>query len=338
MTAFLSFTAGQIFLCFATLLLAPAPAAAKEPQARLEALKQDRRQVLEDLIGPIENCVQRQDQNFAAFHGCGDWHSAVHGTWALVKYTQWTRDRRYAALIDQNLSPANLKREYELLKSSPAFEMPYGRAWFLRLAVDDKKTFGTGRLDALAKLAADSLVRHYAQTPPDPMSREYDSAAWALLNLYDYGRAAGNGLITAFAENHIKEFFAALADVPCPAKNEESQWPDFLPPCTGRALLVSRVRSGPDMAEWLKRFWGPKPSLRPVSRPRTPHHHGMNFSRAWGFWGLYKATNDPHYLKLYLDHFELQYKNRDWWAGDYRDVGHWVAQFGVFAAAPLFEE
>ena len=29
--------------------------------------------------------------------------------------------------------------------------------------------------------------------------------------------------------------------------------------------------------------------------------------------------------------------DRSWWAGDYHVVGHWVAQFGVFALMPLFE-
>ena len=77
----------------------------------------------------------------------------------------------------------------------------------------------------------------------------------------------------------------------------------------------------------------------PINRAQDTYRHmAMNFSRCWGLWQLYKSTGDPRYLKLYLDHFELQYRTAAAWKGDYREVGHWVAQFGVFALAPVFLE
>jgi hypothetical protein len=36
-------------------------------------------------------------------------------------------------------------------------------------------------------------------------------------------------------------------------------------------------------------------------------------------------------LALALDHIETNLHRPSWWRGDYRSVGHWVPQFGIFA-------
>src|SRR5262245_43116226 len=79
---------------FVTTALA-APPQTDDIDRRFDGFKQERRQILDALVVPIEHCVRRQDTNYIAFHGCIDWHSAVHGTWALVKYTRLTGDTRY---------------------------------------------------------------------------------------------------------------------------------------------------------------------------------------------------------------------------------------------------
>src|SRR5262245_20594422 len=92
----------------------------------------DREAIARDLVQPIARCVRRRDTDHAAFHGCIDWHSAVHGTLGLVIFSRITRERTYDPWLDQQLSEANIVRERALLRTNPAFEMPYGRAWFLR--------------------------------------------------------------------------------------------------------------------------------------------------------------------------------------------------------------
>jgi len=215
--------------------------------------------------------------------------------------------------------------------------MPYGRAWFLRLALDHRAIFKSDLLVSMGDQVAESMMDYFRRSPPDPLSREYDNASWALINLYDYGASRQDPIITKFVEKLVGKHFVPM-NRPCPVQNEEYSWPDFMAVCTTWAYVVARVAPALNLQEWLKRFFPANLDITPIYRPRNAHHMGMNFSRSWGFWRLFKATKDPAYLKLYLDHFELQYGNPSWWRGDYRAVGHWVAQFGVFALAPVFLE
>ena len=109
--------------------------------------------------------------------------------------------------------------------------------------------------------------------------------------------------------------------------------------CTIWAYLVVHTNPGDDVQAWLGRFFPPDAPLSPIDGLNdTFRHRAMNFSRCWGFWAVYKATKDPKYLRLFLDHFELQYRTPAAWKGDYRVVAHWVAQFGVFALVQTFLE
>src|SRR5262249_51198358 len=78
----------------------------------------------------------------------------------------------------------------------------------------------------------------------------------------------------------------------------------------------------------------------PVAQPASWHHHGLNFSRAWGLWALYAASplGDARegYLKAYAAHFRATYDMPALWRGSYHGVGHWVPQFGMLALQPLF--
>ena len=69
----------------------------------LTPLVEARARMAEELAGHIRQCVARRDSAHAAFHGCLDWHSAVHGVWALVAYARMTGDRRHAALVAEIL-------------------------------------------------------------------------------------------------------------------------------------------------------------------------------------------------------------------------------------------
>src|SRR5258708_4547188 len=79
--------------------------------------------------------VQRHDTVHPVFRGCIDWHSACHGIWALIAYQGVTGSEKHAALVNSLLMPAGLVLEAADLSNRPAFEMPYGRAWFLRLSI-----------------------------------------------------------------------------------------------------------------------------------------------------------------------------------------------------------
>ena len=107
--------------------------------------------------------------------------------------------------------------------------------------------------------------------------------------------------------------------------------------CTNWAWLVGESVAGAAGKSATLSILPPDMPMPPVTRPASDHLNGLDFSRSWGLWHLWRRTGDPAYLKAYADHLRLAYRNRDWWAGDYHSVGHWVAQFGVLAVMPLFE-
>jgi len=97
-------------------------------------IMQEKAAMAKALAGAVREALVRADTDHIAFHGCIDWHSAVHGTWALTAYTRMTGDTQHAPFISDILTPEKVAAERAFIASLPDFEMPYGRAWFLRLA------------------------------------------------------------------------------------------------------------------------------------------------------------------------------------------------------------
>ncbi|MBV9541195.1 MAG: DUF2891 family protein, partial [Alphaproteobacteria bacterium] len=114
--------------------------------------------------------VLRHDTAHPAFHGCIDWHSACHGVWALLAYQGLTGDTQYEPIIDSILLPTKQAAEAADLAARPQFEMPYGRAWFLRLALEDRRVTGSTRLTFFARDIAASLTSTYRNRLIDPFA------------------------------------------------------------------------------------------------------------------------------------------------------------------------
>ena len=67
-------------------------------------------------------------------------------------------------------------------------------------------------------------------------------------------------------------------------------------------------------------------SLRVIEDHRTAHHLGVNASRAWGLWSVYRATGDVRWLEAYGQHVEASLALHSIWVqfletGDRPDVG-----------------
>lgn len=283
---------------------------------------------------PAEH-VLRHDTVHPAFHGCIDWHSACHATWALLAHRRLTGDAKYAPIVDQILMPLKLAAEEADLKQRPDFEMPYGRAWFLRLALEDRIITGSTRCGPMGKAMADSLVARYRAKAPDPFAREYANPAWALTNLLDFARVDKKPEYEAFVKSIVaKRFLPALGKLPKPSA--EAEWSDFMAvtPMLCEIVVRAGAMSG---AALMKKVGARLLALKPVTEPERPHHYALNFSRAWALFALYEATEDERLLSLYLDHMEMSLSHPSWWRGDYRAVSHWVPQFGLFALQRAME-
>lgn len=337
--------AGAALLAAALAAMAPAglsgdpgdPGAGAKAEDPSSALRQARAEIARELAQPIARCVARRDTGHDAFHGCIDWHSAVHGTWALIAYARATGDARHQALVARNLSSARVAREHALLLAEPAFEMPYGRAWLLRLARDHEAAYADGALRALAEDVLASLIAYYRQRPPNPRRGSYGSDSWALINMHDYAAWSRNTAALKTIRGWVHAHFATY-DVACDYGLEVGH---FMAVCTNWAWLVGKVLDPEQFDAWAAAFFAGTGLPRPVTQPVNWHHHGLNFSRAWGLWGLYAASGSPSrkqaYLDAYLAHFRATYERPSHWRGSYEGVAHWVPQFGMLALQPLLE-
>lgn len=293
----------------------------------LAAFMTERAAYAKALTVPIANCVGREDTEHPAFNGCVDWHSSVHGVWALTAYRGVSGDKSFDELIKSHLTPSKLARELVDLRADPSFEMPYGRAWFLRLAIDYKRVFGDDRLVPLAKEISQSLIAHYTEVDPDPLSTAYSSATWALINLYDYGIATHDAKISAFVRDKVRAHY--LSEEACPLQRIEVETREFMAVCTNWAWLVSKVLPRAAFKAWLATFLPADLAIEPIGSAATVHQAGLNFSRTWGLWNVYRVSGEARFLRAYLDHFKATYERPEVWNGDYQRFSHWVAQFGM---------
>ncbi len=276
--------------------------------------------------------IRRHDTIHPAFHGCIDWHSACHAAWALLAHRGMTGDARYEAIVDDVLMPAKLAAEAADLAARPEFEMPYGRAWLLRLALEDRRVTGSTRLTFFAREVASSLVENYRKKSPQPFLREYASPCWALTCLSDYAQSENRADLSDFFRTTAAQMASDLDRLP--AVNDEGTWPDFMAVTPNFCDLL--VRAGAAPVEMVMKKAGQRLlALAPVTAPTRPHHYALNFSRGWALIGLYEAAGDERLLSLALDHIEMNLHHPSWWRGDYRAVSHWVPQFGMFALQRL---
>jgi hypothetical protein len=206
--------------------------------------------------------------------------------------------------------------------------MPYGRAWFLRLALEDRRVTGSTRLTFFARDVAASLTAQYRNAMTDPFAREYGNPCWALINLLDYAEVESRTDIIDIVREAAGRMAPLLDRLPSEA--DEEAWPDFMavtPMFCELMLRAGAVEVGAVMDKAGPRLL----ALKPVTEPRKPHHHALNFSRGWALLALAKAAGSDALLGVALDHIETNLARPSWWRGDYRAVSHWVPQFGLFA-------
>jgi hypothetical protein len=309
------------------------PAQGLPASESLAPLVRDRLTVARGLAESAAACVARRDTDHATFHGCIDWHSAVHGVWALVAYSAMTGDARYEPLIHAKLSTDLLGQELKALAGDEGFENPYGRAWLLRLALDYERHFASRQMRAIADHAAASMLAKYESSPPNPRSPNYENASWALINLMDYYGQTANAAGLHAARRLVLDHFVHAAGE-CDSRRDRQ---GFMAICLNWAWAVSKVLPKDQFLTWLQAFLPAQALPTPIRNPRTAHEHGLNFNRAWGLWALAQASSDSRYLDAYVAHFNAGYAPASNWRGDYAQVGHWVAQFGMLALQPLFK-
>lgn len=302
-----------------------------------------REEHLHALAEPIMACIQNVDTGHPAFHGCIDWHSAVHASYSLLALYRLTGEASYLDVVDATLDPEALALELDDVQGGMLpQELPYGYAWFLTLAREREDASGELDLVPLAETIADELRSWLAARSPEQLlagglADDYANVSWAALNLYQWAVHSGDDELRVEMEDFAAEVLLdPVFDAMCPLAQEEADADDFFPPCLHRAYALTVILPEGSGA-WLDGYLPPTLTLTPIVDPPKAHIAGLNFSRAWGLWALYRATDGVQWRDHYVDHVVTHMEQPAYWAEDYYKHSHWVAQFGVYAIALSYE-
>ncbi|XOL41950.1 hypothetical protein KCTC32420_02337 [Aequorivita nionensis] len=281
------------------------------------------------------------------FYGCFDWHSAVHGYWSMVtllkQFPKMDRAEEVRKLLNEKITPKNVATEVAFFEKpiNKSFERTYGWAWLLKLSEelhnwDDPMA---RELEENLKPLADIIVLRYKEFLPKlnyPIRvGEHTNTAFGLTFAYDYAKAIGDLELKQLIEKRARDFY--MNDENCPITWEPSGY-DFLSPCLEEVDIMRRVLSSEEFISWMDTFL---PQLADENyhlkvgevSDRTDgklvHLDGLNFSRAWVFYGLAKQyPKYKHLENLANEHIVYSYPNL---VGDSYEGGHWLGSFAIYA-------
>ena len=292
---------------------------------------------LSALAVPIAEGLTRRDTTHPAFCGCIDWHSCVHGHYALCTLSRLTGESGWSDLADSLLIPEKLEQELVCIRNGGLNEeLPYGYAWFLKLAQDRQRFFQKDDLQAIAGELAQRLAQWLFSLSCDDIvtyarNRAYGNVSWAVLNLWEWARWNQEPkLIDALSVFAREQLLPLDQELP---PSWDLLTDEFFPAALQRTRAILAILPRDESNAWLSAYLAEDLQLEPVRHPAFPHSAGLNFSRCWGLWELFQYTRNPVYRDQYARHFVTHMNQPEYWRDDYRRYGHWVAQFGVYALA-----
>ncbi|HVT44660.1 MAG TPA: DUF2891 domain-containing protein [Thermoanaerobaculia bacterium] len=284
-----------------------------------------------------------------AFHGCYDWHSAVHGHWLLARLVRNDPEAAFASKaregLRKSITPQNIAREISYLQGSgrASFERPYGLAWLLQLSGELREwddPLGRQLYQAIAPLENAVVARLAAWLPKlsHPVrSGEHSQTAFAIGLILD--SKAGDEAFRELVRKRVLSFYRR--DRGCPLEYEPSG-EDFLSPCLAEADAMRRVMLPVEFAAWLGGFL-PQISalegswLRPAvatdpSDPKLAHLDGLNLSRAWMLEGIASGLPEGDPRIPALEAAAQAHRNAGLAAvtGEHYEGGHWLGSFAVY--------
>ncbi|MFD2518469.1 DUF2891 domain-containing protein [Salinimicrobium flavum] len=283
-----------------------------------------------------------------AFYGCFDWHSSVHGHWALVSLLKQFPDLKKAEEIRNklkaSLSPENIQGEvsYFSNEQEDSYERTYGWAWLLKLA-EELHTWDDplareleGNLQPLTALITVKFKEFLPKLVYPIRVGEHNNTAFALALAHDYAEATESEELKLLIEKRARDYY--INDDDCPLSWEPGGF-DFLSPCFSEIDIMRRILPENAFRLWMEDFM---PQLKNKDftmevaevSDRTDgklvHLDGLNFSRAWVLHGLARQYPKRYgHLKAVADsHLSYSFPNL---VGDTYEGGHWLGTFALYA-------
>ena len=286
------------------------------------------------------------------FHGCFDWHSAVHSHWMLVRSCRLLGESdpgpRCRALLECQFDEESLRREAAHLRSHPLFERPYGLAWVLALSHelamlggDDGRSWQK-RIRPLVDAASENLTSWLVKLGSPMRTGTHNQTAFALSLIHDWACATDRPEAADLCAQKAVDFFGEDRDYPI---HLEPGGEDFLSPSLASASLMSRLMEPTFFSAWLDRVLptlATNQSLHPVEPAdrtdgRLTHLDGLNLSRAWMLHDIagnlpeddsrrasLRATADRHLAPGLASLRECGYEG-----------GHWLGSFAGYLLGRL---
>ncbi len=297
-----------------------------------ETLVERREELLHTLAPPILSAVANEDTPSPIFHGCSDWHSAVHGVYALYAIHRRTGDDLYLEAARQHARPEFVDAEVEYMRGDEldAEENPYGFAWVLALVRAQELATGTRELRSLADHARERIVALITGLDDErgfelATCDAHPNLSWALIHLALWARYVEDGSLLELArEAAARHLRSDRLDDALPVAVDAGDVEEFMAPALMRLGALGTVL-GDDVRDRLPNGF----EVRPLEHPTTVHAGGVGLFRAFALLHLHRATgldalrDDAARLVL------RQVERTDLWrSGDY-DHRHWIAQIGV---------
>jgi len=285
-----------------------------------------------------EDWVRPHYELTPSFYGCWDWHSAVHGHWAMVKvikdFPNIPEKEIILNKLKSNLSEKNLNKEYEFFQNDFAkgFERTYGWAWLMKLYSEllswdnENAQEWASNLKPLVELLSERTITFLDKLSTPLRPGTHANTAFSFSLMIEYALIANDtNLYNKIKDYSIKNF---SFDTNCPVSYE--------------AALMSSILEKKEFNKWFKTFI---PSLKEpefnniinppvVLDPKDPgigHLIGLMFHRAWTLKEIANKLNkksektfllqisDLHSKKGYDIMFESGYGGE-----------HWLATFALY--------
>ena len=298
--------------------------------------------------GPGGEGKGKARERHPAFFGCFDWHSAVHGHWAMMrvvnKFPELPEAKAALRILNDHLTKEKLDKELAYFKADKGglFERPYGWAWFLRLAEEASRSKHPDA--AKWRLALQPLEDYLVQASIDYMAKLnrpvrygfHGNTAFALTHLWDYAEAKTKAPLRAAVLERAKLLYGK--DRHCPLDYEPSAG-DFISPCFTEADLMRRVLGEKEFKRWLNGFLPPLKvaQLAPVIPEDKKdyilgHMIGLMYEKAAAMRGVMESLPAKDQRRGKLEKAVRDQADTAW--GLMFDSGyggtHWIASFALF--------
>ena len=261
------------------------------------------------------------------FAGNYDWHSSVHGHWALLSLARLTQDAELESQLANRITVKALTRiRKNLNQNIPYDEMPYGQAWLVLMLhelqnASHKHSLLNAEAHDLQSETTERLIQYLSTSPFPEMGNRFSGmhGSWAFAYMLLKFSQPPEKFSIKMAQLEVK-FQTQIHGL----ENQNTPTPTdfmFLP---GISALIRSDLSYHD-----------GPMALPVSTPTDPyraHSSGAFLTSIWPY-AVQSYEHNAGSCRIFNENLNEFFNRPDLWQTDFANVGHWVPQFTWFGIA-----